>query len=344
VPVFQSIGHGAQPVVPIGPFDVPIDTSDLLLAARTMGPGGAQPAIEEDWTQYADWTDFENNHPNIYSNFTQMIDHGRGNLDIRDIGGESVLWRRRRHDPAKTAGNPCTDQFGYDVDFKAGVFGTAPNKDAWFEWESRYSANFTTADSNTAPQCLSGKFDHKTLLIVGNDVGSGQDRHDCRIGNSGSNTHAACVGYDQAVAVRIRAGNPWPLGDVSNRKYPPETVRQSDLVTEVEWNDAAWHTFRFAVMYRPDLAPGPGGGVMWQVYAEIDGTLTHSYITEMSETVPFTISSIAFGHNFNCWPDEEMEFYSRRFKAWDINPGWGPGNIVDPTEFYNVSPWSNNQS
>lgn len=347
MPFKIGIGHG---LFPGGPPSTGVDlpVSELFLDPRQIGVAAIAPAIQDDYTVYSDWADFEANHPDIYSNFSQMIGHGRANLDIVNLGGEQVMMRRFRDGLAE--GTMCKDQQLNDVDLKPGPFQGVSNPSWWFEWEMRFSTNWTV--SNTT--CTAGFWDYKTLLVRMNEAASaGERRWDYKLGaNSVSRIELNPLGAPSSEhGVRYNPGTPWPVGDLNNLKFPPETIRSDNVgetfgppgsPVENGWVDDNWHTFRCAAQYRPDLT-GFNGGKLYHAWASIDGVVTHDWITE---TIPdnFTMQRMSFGSNRNNWPEVDMFRYDRRLKVWSSSPGWGPGTVPDPTEFYPVSPWSSNQN
>lgn len=262
----------------------------------TGGSGGSIPPssgwspqgtliCDESFTGYADWTAFQNQHTGCITNVGYLTGWGRNNVDVDQNG----LMYRFRALPS-TCGDQIVGQATVGLPNQA--------REVWVEFTNVWSSNYT----NVNPNCGSPSPGYKHILAwVDPPQGCGQYRFQI-VTNGDNQIESAVPGFPQCDSVAVNPGAPDASGVV---QYPPKTVRAP---SPNKLFDGQPHTFRwhFAIL----------GNDQYRIYLEIDGQVTHDYVTSGRSDAGMTLRNLFLGSNRNLGATQDMSMWWRDVKIW----------------------------
>lgn len=154
------------------------------------------------------------------------------------------------------------------------------------EWDGTFSNNYSTVNPNCAGQ---GSPDFKYVLVWTSGQATNW-RADLKMGqgSSGSQIVASAPGYPQHDDAPVNG-----------------TVRVGDART---YFDGQPHHYRVAFRML--------GSSQYEVYVEIDGVVTHNYVTNSITDAGLTFRNIMLGSNRNLGATEDMFLWWRTMKVW----------------------------
>ncbi|MDX1394855.1 MAG: hypothetical protein R3195_10700 [Gemmatimonadota bacterium] len=242
-------------------------------------------------TQFTTWGAVMDSAP--FANMQQLDNWGRNqiNVEVSPDGYGTTgqgMWYRFAARP-----NHCNDQ----------IVGQAkiplPNgtKHVWAEFDVAFSANWTNVNAN----CASPAPDYKFFLAwFAETVSCGHGRAEVKMGTTGSSVHASGAGFPACDDVPVNPGG--LLNGVPT--YPPKTVRNP---IARQFFDGQPHHFRVYF--------GNEGDGQWSVYVEIDGVVTHNYVTS-TISQELTFDYLMLGSNRNLGATEDMYLHWRSMRVW----------------------------
>ena len=232
---------------------------------------------EEDFARFTDWTAFLHGTRCVFGNLKQLDNWGRNNIDIDSLG----LMYRFREQVTR-----CGDQ----IVGQATVRPPGDAREVWIEWTNVWSTNYTNINPNCGKAPSPG---YKHVLVwVDPATGCGERRFGLvEIGDHRLESYAP--GFPQCDDVGVN-----PDGSL-------KTVRHA---FPVDLYDGQPHTFRwhFAIL----------GNDRYRIYLEVDGHVTHDYVTVGRDDTEMKLDRIMFGSNRNVGATEDMFMWWRSLKIW----------------------------
>ena len=250
-----------------------------------------------DYTQFTEWNGFLAAAP--FANTAGLENAGRHRVNVeRGPNGEGFdgrgMWYRF---PARP--NRCNDQ----IVGQATINLPAGTRHLWIELDATFSANYT----NVNPNCSRPAPDYKFVLPwFAEEVTCGHPRATLNMGtggSTGSGVWAAAAGHPQCDEIVNNPGG--TMGGAVDPQYPPNTVNNP---IALEYFDGQPHTYRAHWSNQ--------GGGDWRVYVEIDGVVTHDYVTDTTPPQDYTFDYIMLGSNRNLGATEDMYLIWHRVKVW----------------------------
>ena len=272
------------------------NTVEITGADLEWVPEG-EAVCQEDFTRFSDWATFLAEVACI-TTLGQLDNWGRDyiNVEASDNGYGATgqgLWYRFRARPEH-----CSDH----IVGQASIPLPSGTREVWVEWAADFSANFDTRNSN----CTSPEPDYKFLLLwLNKSPERGNRRAEVKMGTRGPHLAAATVGYPPADDVPIHPGSNLVSGDDSTAKYPPETVYNP---VAQQYLDGQTHVYRayFAIL----------GEAKYGVYVEVDGVVTHRYVTNSVPDEGLFFDSVMLGSNRNLGAEEDMYLTWKNVEVW----------------------------